>query len=160
MSTTELGAIADQLKACGITHVVWVPDSEIGGLERHLDPSIRLVRACREGEAIAIAAGLMLGGAQPAVVVQCTGFFEAGDAFRNVVKDLKLPLFLLIGHRNRTAFLGGRRNDSAAQYLEPLLSAWELTYAVLEPDGDPAVIGELYGRSQVGGLAAAVVIAE
>jgi sulfopyruvate decarboxylase TPP-binding subunit len=160
MPTIELGAIADQLKACGITHVVWVPDSEIGGLEKHLDPSIRLVRACREGEATAIAAGLMLGGARPAVVIQCTGFFEAGDAFRNVVKDLKLPLFLLIGHRNRTAFLGGTSKDSAAKHLEPLLSAWELTYAVLEPDGDPAVIGELYARSHTEGSAAAVVIAE
>ena len=39
-----------------------------------------------------LAAGLMIGGAKPLVVVQCTGFFEAGDAVRNVVHDLELKL--------------------------------------------------------------------
>ena len=160
MPTVDLAAVAEQLKAIGFTHLVWIPDSEIGGLERHLDGSIRIVRACREGEALAIAAGLLLGGAKPVVAVQCTGFFEAGDAFRNVVKDLKLPLFLLIGHRSRTAFEAGRSRDSAARYLEPVLQAWELEYVVLRPGDDPAAIGELHARSQAGGFAAAVVIAE
>ena len=160
MPAVNLAGIAAQLKACGVTHVVWVPDSELGGLEGHLDPSLRLVRACREGEAIAIAAGLMLGGARPALVCQCTGFFEAGDAFRNVAKDLKLPLFLIIGHRNRTAFGAGRSGDSAARYLGPVLTAWELTYEVLEPEGDPSVIGALYARARGGRFAAAVVVAE
>ena len=160
MPTIDLAAIASQLRACGITHVVWIPDSEIGGLETHLDPSIRLIRACREGEAITIAAGLILGGARPAVVIQCTGFFEAGDAFRNVVKDLRLPLFLVVGHRNRTAFLEGRSKDSAAKYLQAVLTAWELEHVALEPDGDPAIIGELYARSQESGFAAAVIVAE
>jgi len=160
VAKVDLAGIAEQLKACGVTHVVWVPDSEIGGLENRLAASIRLVRACREGEAVTIAAGLLLGGARPVVVCQCTGFFEAGDAFRNVVKDLRLPLFLLIGHRNRTAFHAGRSRDSAAAYLEPILTAWELPYQVLEPDGDPALIRELYARSREGGFAAAVVVAE
>jgi sulfopyruvate decarboxylase TPP-binding subunit len=160
MPTIDLAGIAAQLKACGITHMVWIPDSEMGGLETHLDPSIRVVRACREGEAIAIAAGLMLGGARPAVVIQCTGFFEAGDAFRNVAKDLGLPLFLIIGHRNRTAFLEGRSKDSAAKHLQAVLGAWELEHVVLEPGGDPAVIGALYARSQASGSAAAVIVAE
>jgi len=160
MPNIDLAGIASQLQACGITHVVWVPDSEMGGLEGHLDPAIHLVRACREGEAIAIAAGLILGGARPAVVIQCTGFFEAGDAFRNVAKDLQLPLFLIIGHRSRTAFLQGRSKDSAAKHLEAVLRAWELEHAVLEPDGDPAVIGETYARLQQAGSAAAVILAE
>ena len=160
MATPDLSAIAQQLKTAGFTHMVWVPDSELGGLERHLDASIRIVRACREGEAMAIVAGLILGGAKPVLVIQCTGFFEAGDAFRNVVKDLKLPLFLLIGHRSRTAYQAGRSRDSAAEYLEPLLAAWGLTYVTLEAGGDAAVIGELYERSQQEQCAAAVVVAE
>jgi hypothetical protein len=93
-------------------------------------------------------------------VIQCTGFFEAGDAFRNVAKDLGLPLFLIIGHRNRTAFLEGRSKDSAAKHLQAVLGAWELEHVVLEPGGDPAVIGALYARSQASGSAAAVIVAE
>jgi sulfopyruvate decarboxylase TPP-binding subunit len=160
MPTIDLASVAEQLRCLGCTHLVWIPDSEIGGLETHLDRSIRLVRACREGEALAIAAGLLLGGGRPIVAIQCTGFFEAGDAFRNVVQDLKLPLFLLIGHRSRAAFEAGRSGDSAARYLEPILAAWELEYIVLRPGDDAAAIGELHARAQAGGFAAAVVIAE
>ena len=49
-----LSAVA-ALKECGVTDVVWVPDSELGTWERPLlaEPSIRLIRVCREGEAIA-----------------------------------------------------------------------------------------------------------
>jgi len=160
MPTADLSAVAAELKACGVTHVVWVPDSELGALEGHLDPGLHLVRACREGEAMAIAGGLILGGAKPVVICQCTGFFEAGDAFRNVAKDLRLPLFILIGHRNRTAYTAGRSRDTAAKYLERVLHAWELDHAVLEVDGDPGVIDRQYARMQETGEAAAVVIAE
>src|SRR4051812_4787701 len=92
----EPAAAVRHLEAAGFTHVVWIPDSSLGPWESALDASkqLTLIRPCREGEAIGIAAGLMLGGAQPVVVIQCTGLFEAGDALRNVVHDLKLPLKL------------------------------------------------------------------
>ncbi len=160
MPSLQLEAMAEQLLRCGITHVVWVPDSELGGLEPLFDPSIRLIPACREGEAMAIAAGLMIGGERPVVICQCTGFFEAGDAFRNGARDLKLPLFVLIGHRNRTAFVAGRSKDTAARYLEPILDAWELPHYLLELDGDPAVIEEAYRHTRETDEAAAVIIAE
>lgn len=160
MAKVDLAGIAVELQACGITHVVWVPDSELGGLEAHLPASIRLLRACREGEAIAIAAGLMLGGARPMVVCQCTGFYEAGDAFRNVAKDLGLPLLLIIGHRGRAALEAGTGRDSAAIHLEPILKAWGLGYTVLDARTDPHTIAEFYHRNQAQGAAAAIVVAE
>ena len=99
MSTFDGPAVVSALKRCGVTHVVWVPDSSIGTWEPALlaEPSLTLLRACREGEAIGIAAGLLLGGKRPLVAIQCTGLFEAGDALRNVVHDLRLPLFLFVG---------------------------------------------------------------
>src|SRR5947209_4771238 len=56
--------VARALLKCGVTHVVWIPDSSIGTWEAALlaEPGIRLIRASREGEAIAIAGGLWLGG--------------------------------------------------------------------------------------------------
>src|SRR5579859_183778 len=130
VSGPEITAI---LRRCGITHVVWIPDSELGTWDAALSsaPDLRLIRATREGEAIAIAAGLFLGGAKPLVVVQCTGFFEAGDAFRNVVHDLKLPLVFVIGLRGYHAHRGGRSSDTCPKFTEPILNAWGLPYAVL-----------------------------
>ena len=95
-------AVVAALKACGVTHVVWIPDSELGTWEPALTgpDGLPLIRVCREGEAFAVAAGLLLGGRKPVVLIQCTGLFEAGDALRNVVHDLKLPLFLIVGVRS------------------------------------------------------------
>jgi sulfopyruvate decarboxylase TPP-binding subunit len=122
------------LGRCGVTHVVWIPDSEIGTWESALTaaPGLRLIRPAREGEAVGIAAGLMLGGARPLVVIQCTGLFEAGDALRNVVHDLKLPLTLVVGVRSWHAHQQGRGFDTCPVYTEPILRAWNLPYRLLD----------------------------
>jgi len=56
-------SVVAALRECGITHVVWIPDSEIGSWEPALkaSPDMPLIRVCREGEAIAVAAGLLPG---------------------------------------------------------------------------------------------------
>jgi sulfopyruvate decarboxylase TPP-binding subunit len=126
-----------QIEHAGFTHVVWVPDSSVGPWEPALvaSPLLKLIRPCREGEAIGLAAGLMLGGAKPLVVLQCTGLFEAGDALRNVVHDMKLPLKLLIGVRSYRAFLAGKSADNCPAFTEPILHAWQVPFTLLaEPD--------------------------
>src|SRR5439155_2512847 len=112
----------------------WIPDSLLGTWEPSLraDPDLQLIRACLEGEAMAIAAGLILGGKRSIVLMQCTGFFEAGDALRNIVYDLKLPLFLLIGVRSYYAHQQGATTDSCPVFTEPLLKAWQLPYRLFD----------------------------
>ena len=109
-------AIADAVESEGFTHIVWIPDSHLGTWDSALAArySNRLIRVSREGEAIALTAGLMLGQARPLVIIQCTGFFEAGDALRNVIYDLHLPLKLLIGVRNARNYAAGTSKDSCA----------------------------------------------
>jgi sulfopyruvate decarboxylase TPP-binding subunit len=124
-SGSEIVAV---LEALGISHVVWVPDSAVGRWESALESSrqLRLLRVCREGEAWPLAAGLHLGGQMPLVVMQTTGFFESGDALRNVLFDLKLPLYGLIGVRNG---LVADSRDSARTFAEPILRAWGIDFA-------------------------------
>src|SRR3954447_18951854 len=132
-------AVAAALAGCGVTHVVWIPDSEVGTWEPALlaEPALRLVRVCREGEALAVAAGLHLGGKRPVVVIQCTGLFEAGDALRNFVHDLKLPLKLIVGVRSYQAHLAGKTADNCPAFTEPILRAWQMPYKILA-DADEA----------------------
>ena len=130
-------AATRNISQAGFTHVVWIPDSFVGPWESALvnKPGLKLIRACREGEAIAIAAGLMLGGAKPVVSIQCTGLFEAGDALRNVVHDLRLPLKLIVGVRSYRAHVAGKTADNCPAFTEPILNAWKLPYTLLgEPD--------------------------
>ncbi len=128
-------AIADAVQSAGFTHIVWIPDSHLGTWDSLLAArySNRLIRVSREGEAIALAAGLMLGQARPLVVIQCTGFFEAGDALRNVIYDLHLPLKLLIGVRNARNYAAGTSKDSCARFTKPIIEAWQLPYAEFDP---------------------------
>ena len=85
---SERGASAAKtlaaLKVLGFTHVLMIPDSESRLLYQAIgdDPDLHLINPCREGESIAIAASLWTGGCKPLLVIQNTGFIEAGDALR------------------------------------------------------------------------------
>lgn len=115
----------------GVTHVVYLPDSTLGTWEAEFAASqqFELVRVCREGEAWVVAAGLYIAGKRPIVVIQSTGLFESGDALRNVIYDLGLPLWSLIGYRS---YLLPNSADSAKRFCEPILQAWELDYKLIE----------------------------
>jgi sulfopyruvate decarboxylase TPP-binding subunit len=148
------------LKSCGVTHAVWIPDSLLGRWEDALacDSELKLVRVCREGEALAVAAGLLLGGKRPVVLLQCTGLFEAGDALRNVVHDLRLPLFLVVGVRNLLAHRRGATSDSCPIFTEPFLQAWRVPYTLLEADASAQDLVKAYRDAE--GRAAAVLLPE
>src|SRR5207237_3103043 len=143
-------SVVAALKECGVTHVVWIPDSEIGTWEPALrsEPSFSLIRVCREGEAIAVAAGLMLGGKKPIVLIQCTGLFEAGDALRNVVHDLKLPLFLIVGLRSHLAHQHGKTGDTCPLFSEPIMKAWRVPYVVLDEPSSGQDLTAEYPRAR------------
>ncbi|MFN4259346.1 MAG: thiamine pyrophosphate-binding protein [Gemmataceae bacterium] len=155
-------AVVAALKACGITHVVWIPDSYIGTWETALqaEPGVQLVRVCREGEAFAVAAGLMLGGQRPIVAIQCTGLFEAGDALRNVIHDMKLPLFFIVGLRSYEAFQQGKTKDNCPIFAEPILHAWQIPYTILTGSHTASDLANAYRQAQAERRAGAVFIAE
>jgi sulfopyruvate decarboxylase TPP-binding subunit len=155
-------SVVAALQDCGVTHAVWIPDSELGLWEPALSAasSLRLLRVCREGEAIALAAGLYLGGKQPVVIIQCTGLFEAGDTLRNIRHDLRLPLFFIIGVRSYYAHQQGTSTDSCPVYTEPILRAWQVPYVVFDRHHSAADLATAYRQAQTKRQAFAVLIAE
>jgi sulfopyruvate decarboxylase subunit alpha len=154
---------ADQVVALfaelGITHVVWLPDSALGPWEQALcdRERIELVRVCREGEAWAIAAGLYLGGQRPLVVIQNTGLFDSGDALRNVLFDLKLPLWAVVGYRS---YLESGSNDSARRFTEPILNAWGLNHILITQPDELARMADFFRDCLAGDRAGVALIAE
>ncbi len=123
-----------------MTHVVCLPDGESNSVYEAVTEQneMTVVPVCREGEAVAIAAGLLLGGKTPVVLHQNTGFFESGDSIRGLALDLNLPLLMLIGYR------GWRRDkpltDSAAVFLEPVLDAMGINHYLVESPEDVSVV--------------------
>lgn len=151
--------IAAEFASLGVTDIVWLPDSALGPWESDLEshPQLRLLRVCREGEAWPLAAGLFLGGRSPVVMMQTTGLFESGDALRNVLFDLKLPLFAFFGARS---WLVENSRDTAKQFTEPILQAWGLDYALISGPQDKPRLAESYRRCQQTQQPAAILMAE
>lgn len=151
--------VAEILVSAGFTHVVWLPDSALGPWEQALQQPgrLELVRVCREGEAWLIAAGLQLGGKRPLVMIQNTGMFESGDALRNVLFDLKLPIPAVIGYRSA---LIPNSTDSARHFTEPLLKAWGIDYVVVNSPAELPRMAEQFAACQAAGKPGVVLIAE
>jgi sulfopyruvate decarboxylase TPP-binding subunit len=140
MATQEVilhpASVVAELKKNNISHVVWLPDSETNFMYQLLtnEPTLDVVPVCREGETMAIAAGLWVGGKRPIVLIQNTGVFEAGDSIRGLELDVNQPLVMLVGYRGWSRH--GLTKDSAARFIEHILHAWGITYYLIETDDD------------------------
>ena len=128
---SEIVGLCEEL---GVTHVVWVPDSAFGPWETELESarSVQLVRVCREGEAWPLAAGLLVGGKSPLVVMQTTGLFESGDALAKLPADRTPVLYCKTGVRSAEVLaIVKKAGFSDAVHLQGGIVAWANQ---LEPD--------------------------
>jgi sulfopyruvate decarboxylase TPP-binding subunit len=155
-------SVVAALEAAGVTHIIWIPDTDLGTWEPALRAArgLALIRVCREGEAFAVGAGLLLGGQRPLVLIQCTGLFEAGDALRNVLHDMKLPLFFVVGVRSWYAHQQGTTADTCPVFTEPILRAWQIPYVLLDKRHTAADLAAVYRQAQAENRAGAVLLAE
>jgi hypothetical protein len=80
-----------------------------------------------------------------------------GDALRNVLYDLRLPLFAVIGARS---WLVEDSRDSAKRFALRLLEAWQLDWTLIASEADKPKLAGHYRRCQAAGRAGAVLIAE
>ena len=145
----------------GVTHVVGVPDNGSRALFERLwaHPNIEVILTSREGEAFGLASGLYLGGATPLVLIQNTGFFEAGDAFRGTAYNMGLPIVMLVGYRGyKTMEPDAQRVDTAATFFEPTLNAWQIPYTAMHEDGDIEQVPAAFTKARETSLPTAVLI--
>ena len=125
-----------QMKANGVTDIVWLPDSETNWLFLLMkaDPNLRLIGVTREGHACSITAGLYAGGRKPMILIQNTGMLESGDSIRGWLMGLNVPVVLMVGYRGYTRH--GVITDTVAHYTERFLMAFNISFYLIENDGD------------------------
>ncbi len=128
--------VLDAMKKNGVTHVVWLPDSETNWLYllMQAEPTLDLIAVSREGQAFSTAAGLAVGGKKPVILIQNTGLMESGDSLRGWGLGLHIPVVLLVGYRGWTRH--GVTQDTAATYTERFLNAFGINYYLVENDQD------------------------
>ena len=163
-------ALLDALENLGATHLVGVPDNGSAALFALAadHPTINLLTATREGEAISIASGLWLGGRSPTVTIQNTGLLESGDGLRGTAYRMGVPLLMLVGVRGHAKMVAHNEEieaerragglsaemlqrpdvDSVALVTEATLEAWAVPFWVYRSDADATVIGEAWAHAQ------------
>src|SRR6187399_2786965 len=92
-------SIIREIKASGIQFVISVPDITTSeGLLRPLakltDP--RLIRICKEGEGVAICAGLSFTGKRGLLLIQQTGLLDSINAIRGNAVEYQLPICMMV----------------------------------------------------------------
>ena len=152
--------VLDQMKKNGVTHVVWLPDSETNWLFvlMKAEPSLKLVGVNREGLAFPAAAGLSIGGRTPLILIQNTGLMESGDSLRGWGLNLDIPVVLMVGYRGYTRH--GVNTDSAATYTERFLNAFGIQYYLVEGDADAPRISIAFEEAKRTRRPVAVLVAD
>ena len=126
-------AICEELKKAGINYVIWLPDSDTHFMNRAMlsDPEIEVIQVCREGEGVAICAGLHLAGKRGTLVAKNWGIFDSGDVLGWAV-GLKMPMLLLLSIKpyHYVENPGVRLK----YYTEPFLSTLGVPYYLVDSD--------------------------
>ncbi len=103
--------IADIIESSGITPVMSLPCMLLAGIIEEINrrESIKHIPVCREEEGVGIAAGAVLAGKKPLILMQNSGLGNSINAIMSLTSLYRLPLFLLMSHR------GGASEKIAAQ---------------------------------------------
>ena len=153
-------AVLGQMKKNGVTHVVWLPDSETNWLFLLMkaEPSLTLVGVNREGLAFSAASGIFAGGKTPLILIQNTGLMESGDSMRGWTIQMNVPVVLMVGYRGWTRH--GVNKDTAATYTERFLNAFNVNYYLVEEDADAERISIAFEEAKKTRRPVAVLVAD
>jgi sulfopyruvate decarboxylase TPP-binding subunit len=154
-------AILQELNKLAITDVINVPDTHQRSLLAALarQSRIRLLTACTEDEAIAINAGLWMGGRRPVLSIQQVGLLAAMNNVKALCMDARIPTCMLVGYFGRDVMRAARENASRGVHLiEPTLDAWGVAYFPIESPDDLPAVGRAYRHSVEHSGAAVVLI--
>jgi len=127
--------------------VLSVPDTHQRTVLAALDGerAIRVVTCATEDEAVAVAAGLWIGGEPSVLMIQHAGLYASVNALRGVGLDGRVPLVYLIGLLGREPDRDPRASrHSMVRYCEPLLETFGVPAARLEGPADLPRIAEYF----------------
>lgn len=94
--------VSDGLWAGGCRDIVYVPDNPLSHILAAIGrdhPEVRATLATREEEAVGIAAGLYLGGAKPALLMQSSGVGNTLNALGSLLVAYQIPVVMVVSMR-------------------------------------------------------------
>ena len=131
--------LLEAIRAAYVEFVVLVPDTHQRTLLALIEAAddLQVVRASTEDEAVAICAGLIVGGRRPLLQIQHAGLFACVNNLRGVAIDGQFPLVMLIGLLGRDPARSPREHfGSMVRFTEPLLETLGIPYVLLDRSAD------------------------
>lgn len=126
--------LLETLKQLGVGLAVSVPDSWLGEILIRIEeePSMSLIRATHEEEALAITCGARLGGVRPVLLIQNLGLLTMGAGMVCLAQRYQFPILILASYR-------GTARDPIFYHIpkgrvtEPVIQSLGLGYALADP---------------------------
>ena len=145
------GPFLEAIRGAGVEDVVLVPDTHQRTLLDAImdDPGIHTVHCSTEDEAIAVSAGLIVGGRRPMMQIQHAGLYACVNNLRGVGLDGGFPIVLLIGLLGRDPELAPRDDGgSMVRLSEPLLDTLGIPHCLLDGPDDLHRVGEAFDQAR------------
>ena len=102
--------IVDIIESSGVDVVLSLPCNMLSGLMDEIDRrNIKHVPVCREEEGVGIAAGVVLAGKRPMILMQNSGLGNCVNALMSLTSLYEMPLLIMMSHR------GGEDEKISAQ---------------------------------------------
>jgi len=133
-------AIIAALKQADIRFVVAVPDIVTSdGLLWPIaeDADLKLVRVCKEDEAVSICAAMSYSDTRAMVLMQQTGLMDSLNALRALGMEYGRPICMMVGLQGKEPHL--KLHESAAygvRIIKPILDVMQLSNSLIEEPGD------------------------
>jgi len=137
-------AIIHAIKQAGVEFVLAVPDIVTSaGLLFPIaaDRSLKLVRVCKEDEAVAISAALSMCGKRALLLIQHTGLLDSINAVRAVAMEYSMPVVMMVGLLEKEAGVPPRQSRRyGVRIVEPILEAMGMNHRLIESEADVSFI--------------------
>ena len=157
----EAAVIHAEIRRLGVTHVPLVPDKHqqtlVASLLRDSEP--RALPMSTEDEAIAVNAGLWIGGAEPLILVQNVGVLASVNALRGVALEQRVPTCMVVGEFGREVEKPVEENaSSAVRLLGRILAAMDIPSYRLDSVSCIGVLARAFEQSRRERRAVAVIV--
>ncbi|HLG72956.1 MAG TPA: hypothetical protein VK009_21260 [Chloroflexota bacterium] len=139
-----------EIQALGITHMLNVPDTHQKSLLALMakQDQPKLITTCTEDEALAVHAGLYIGGQKPMISIQNTGLCACMNALRGILLEGHIPAVLMIGLLHSEPNVPPRQSRVLTVRLtEPTLETWGIPYYLMDTEDDVHYLRDAYQRS-------------
>jgi phosphonopyruvate decarboxylase len=132
----DIEAFGGILKQHGVRHGAGVPCSYFTPLVNYMtvDPELDYLSATSEGEAVAIAAGMVTAGAPAFALMQNSGLGNAVNPITSLLYIYRMPVVLLVSHRGQPGLPDEPQHERMGQITEQLSELCGLRTHVFDPE--------------------------